>query len=459
MSLRMSAWRAADRVGVALGSDRIVALRLGGDREGSETWSRPLTPVPDGGAGWVDLAAAFEEMQGSFALGRAMLRIALLPSMVRVRRVELPRLWPDELRLVLARDAARYFPGPDDPRELAVVPCGRTRGSPVPYLMAAACGSLLDQVYRAAEPIGWGVECIAPAHEAWRAAALTYAPALRRRNAWLVVLGYWGIEALRLEHGRLAAIRRFVPGAFDRCAAVLAEPAGELAPVLAIVGAEASRLSLTTKLMECGVDVLEPPRNGDPKQTPEALAARFASPAAALALVPTRVREERVRRSARLSARLLAGAAASLALAAGIELWGAHRELDALAAQRALIRTSVDEAMRAREVIGGLDARLRVLASAESQGSRWAWALTDLAEHLPSPAHLTGLRGEADSLVAEGVAEHAAAVFESVAKASEFGAVRAAAPIRQEARDSGPAIERFTLAARLAVLPTTAADR
>jgi Tfp pilus assembly protein PilN len=168
---------------------------------------------------------------------------------------------------------------------------------------------------------------------------------------------------------------------------------------------------------------------------------------------------ERWRRTRRLSHRLVAGAAALLLLSAGFELWGAHRELAALHGQRETIRGTVVKAMELREAVAEVDDRLRGLAAAETAASRWSGVIADVAEHLPADAHLISLRGAGDSLVLEGVAARAAGVFESLQQAPGVAGVRAEAPIRQEARDSAPPVERFSLGARLAASPHAAAER
>lgn len=405
-------------IGLALGRDRLTAVTLGRrSSAGDETWSRPLEPCADGRTGWSDLVPALEELRELTGLARARLRVSLLPPLVQTKRIELPRLRADELRRILTRDVGRYFSGRDAPRVVAVAPCGQGRRSPWPYLVCATDSGTLDALYSSVGRIGWTVESVAPAYPAWQMAATRKRPELRRGDGWVAIDMDCRIERLRLERGRLAEIRRFREA--DRASAL-----------------EAADVTMA----------------GD---SIEVLAARYASYGRDLDLVPEDVRDHRVRRSNRRSTRLVLGAAALLSLSAGVELWGAHRELRALEDRRVMLRSRVAEAMRAREQLDGLDARLRALAAAQASASRWALALTSTADHLPRTAYLVDLRGEADTLMMEGVAQQAAQVFEALGKAPGFVAVRAAAPIRQEAQDSGAAIERFTLSARLgsAALP------
>ena len=139
-----------------------------------------------------------------------------------------------------------------------------------------------------------------------------------------------------------------------------------------------------------------------------------------------------------------------LLLSATTELWGAHRELAALQAERRGLAPLVAQAMDLRQTVDGVHERLRALAAAEAGASRWTAVIASVAEHLPSDAHLLSLRGDGDSLVLEGIASRAAGAFESLRAAPGVLGVRAEAPIRQEAQDSAAPVERFTLGARLA---------
>jgi hypothetical protein len=283
------------------------------------------------------------------------------------------------------------------------------RRSPATYLVTTADAAVLESVFASVADAGWRVKSVVSAYSAWEAGARRLWPELVRAAGGVSVSCGDKIEVLQLEAGRLSMVRRF---------AAWAAPSA----------ADLSRAITSSQLA----------------------AARSCEHAAGPELLPDCVRLERRRSTGRLSAKLLAASAALLVLTAGIEAWGAGRELGAVQRRRAALEENVARAMQVRDEMSQLDARLGILADAEASRSQWARTLVSIAEHLPIDAHLVGFRGSADSLVLEGEAERAGLVFESLQKAPGVLAVRADAPIRQEARDSGPAVERFTLAARLA---------
>lgn len=433
--------RLPERVGIALGRGRISAVRLSrrGHPAGPDVWSQETT----------DLASAFADLRDGLDIRNGRLHIALLPPLVQVRRIELPRLGEATVRQVLTRDAARYFPGAGGPQVIGVTCLGRGRQSPLPYLVAAADAEMVDSIFEAAENAAFAIDSLVPAHSAWEAGARILWPELRRETAGLVIAGEDRTDVIGLDRGRLSLLRRF-PSSTDPflLAKSLTESGTELR--LAVIGPEEPREPIVTELESRGVRVL--PVNGSQPltQLPERFAASMVGRARGPALLPERARVERDRMARRLSAQLLSGAAALLVFAAGVELWGAHRELASVESRRATLRATVASAMVVRDEMSELDDRLGALAAAETGRSSWAATLVNVAEYLPKDAHLVGFRGSADSVVMEGEAERASLVFESLQKAPGVLGVRADAPIRQEARDSGPAVERFTLAAVIA---------
>jgi len=80
--------------------------------------------------------------------------------------------------------------------------------------------------------------------------------------------------------------------------------------------------------------------------------------------------------------------------------------------------------------------------------------IASLTDALPDDAHLLALRTRDDSVVVDGVADHAARVFDALEKADGLTGVRAAAAVRREIQEGGAdALEHFVIAAR--VVPPT----
>lgn len=408
-------------VGVALGTDHIWAVRPGSSArtDSSELWSRPLDAPPRDGA-WDDLAEALHGIRETLQLERGALAIALLPPLVQARLVTLPRLRPDERRRILTRDAGRYFL---EAREslLADGTPREGRASPASVLAAAAPARIIELVLGAAAAAGWGVDTIVPAEAVWEVVAGERWSDGARRGMHLVLPLGDRTEILHLAGGRIRSIRRV--------------PAGTRAE-----------------------DVIEDSSAVVHVERPEPLAALSAGSVTGPELLPERLHAARARRTTTLTWRLAAAAAGFLLLSGAFELLGAHRELAAPRAERLALRAEVQGAMTAREAIDGVGDRLAVLARAEATAPRWSAVLATVAERLPADAHLESFRGRGDSLALNGVAGRAAGVFEQLQHAPGIAAVRADAPIRQEAREGAPPLERFALSARLApAIPPEAA--
>jgi Tfp pilus assembly protein PilN len=132
-----------------------------------------------------------------------------------------------------------------------------------------------------------------------------------------------------------------------------------------------------------------------------------------------------------------------------VELWGARRELGALRAQREALRPAVADAMAIRDSLGTVRGALETLASLEATAPHWSGFLTDVADYLPSGAHLLALRAAGDSAVLQGVAREAAGAFEAIRQIPDVSGVRAEAPIRQEIAADGTPREYFALGTKV----------
>jgi Tfp pilus assembly protein PilN len=100
--------------------------------------------------------------------------------------------------------------------------------------------------------------------------------------------------------------------------------------------------------------------------------------------------------------------------------------------------------------------QLATLGAAQRTAARWSEVVAALSDKLDEDAYLTAFRGRGDSVVVDGLAEHAARAFDAVEKTPGLVSVRAAAPVRREAPSGGPALERFTIAALLGQRTTVA---
>ncbi len=400
---------------------RTIGIAVAADRIATATWSRPLTPRALGAGEWDDLRTALVELRESLALRAPRAAIALLPPLAQARLLELPPLRPAEYRRILSRDAARYFPTGDVAQVAAGEPLAargprRSLDSPPRVLAAAAASDLIEALVRTVDAAGWQLGSIVPAEVAWL-------QRLRGEVAALVVPAGTLVAVLRVDGGVPVALRR------------VRRPLHEAPRVVREVIAE----------LECdgaAVQVLD-----------DALSAAAAGAVSAPGpqLLPDRVVVERRRGVNRRMIQLSAAALALLLAAAGLDLWGARRELAAVASRRAAIREEVAAALARQDTLESLVARHAALERAGGAAVRWSEVLADFSDYLPRDAHLIAFRGRADSVGLEGIARRAAGVFEALRRAPRVAGVRADAPIRQEASQSGgPPVERFAVAARLA---------
>lgn len=411
---------------------------LSGD--GPSPWSREVADPADAAV----LEDALRELRQH--AGGGVLHLALLPPLVDLRRIELPRLRPDEVNAVLRRDARRYFPGGRGPQAVAVEMRGPAGAGRVAALAAAAPEALVEAIWEAGRRAGWDRVRIVPAHAAWTGAARLW-PAALRNDGTLVLAAGGRVEALVLWRGRLAGVRRFPFSA-------QLEDLETDRPV-ALAGPTPWQMEASAALADRGAHVLQPRAGSAVPEAPEWMAAEWAH-AAELELTPPRVLAGGMGRARRVAAVLTACAVALLAAAALIDQWGARRELAALRAARAQVAPSAAQADSVRRAAEVLALRNATVAALEASAPAWPVVLASIAESLPADAYLTAFRAEADSLVLQGEARRAGVALEALRGTAGLAGVRMSGPVRREHRTGAPAVERFVISARLGAQGTAA---
>jgi len=354
---------------------------------------------------WPSLAVAFTELRAKVPKSSERIAIVLLPPIVQVRKVELPKLAGMELRLLLSRNAAKYFPGVREPHF-----AGATlleKGSPSKYLAAAASARMIDVIVRTARDAGWNIATIGPVQAAWTEAANRRWPALRKTADEVVVPWNGQFEVLQIEAGKLVGTRRY--------------------------RAE----DLPSVVRQHTLD------------RPDESAAAFAPQARGLEILPE---VEYIRRAVarrKVLTRTIVGAVAAVALIAAGVLWHARRELNNVIQERAALRASVAQVTGAQNDIAVLTGPVSALERIETNAPLWSDVFVDVSTNLPKDAYILNFRAREDSLAADGLAARGATVFENMSGAVLIDSVRSAGPIRRQVRPGAKPMDQFTLTARV----------
>ena len=444
------------RIGVAIAPGRMWAsfananpLARRADGEIRETSLEPLGAASD----WPDLEDALRNLREDLAPDGGSLAIALLPPLVRLRRLDLPPLTDAETRGVIERSASKYFTGVREPQVVAISRVMHRLRRSGTVTAAASPARVVAAILNAARAAGWSVAAIRPAHAAWIAGARAQWSQLGGEVAQLAVLRDDSTELLRLEHGGIAGVRQFgnIATRVEQLVDAVIESSDGSTPLpLLTIGPETHRRLLAAPLGERGIQLGERAAKWRAiSESPEAMAAAFAHEAKELDLLPQQAHAARDATARRRALQLAAAAIVFLLVAAGAQLWDVRRELASVQARRAEIRAAVDGASEARTTIEALRRRLTALEPVEADATRWSAVLAQVAAYLPRDAWLVDVRATADSMVLEGIASRAAGVFDRLSRAPAIASVKPAGSIRRDVTESGATIERFSLAARL----------
>jgi Tfp pilus assembly protein PilN len=151
----------------------------------------------------------------------------------------------------------------------------------------------------------------------------------------------------------------------------------------------------------------------------------------------------------KLAWRLAGVAAALLLLSSLLELWSVKHRLRVVRDEREALRGQIAATLAGRTTLDATFRQLAALSGIERGSARWSSVITSLSQAVPDDAYLTALRIRQDSVIVDGLGEHAARVFDALSRTPGLTDVRAAAPVRRESQDEGPALEHFTIGARV----------
>jgi len=435
------------RTGIAISATELCAadIRLKGASRGG--WCAALEP-PNGEPGWPSLANALGELARTLGVNDGVLAVSLMPPLTEVRRLDLPPLRDDERQRLLTRNAPRYFVNARGPQVIGASSIGRRRrGVGAPVIAAAASTRLVAAIHIAAQQSGWTIETVAPAESAWCAAACALWPMFSHHQAHVIIAHDDRTDLLELENGRLVGVRRFRGGGAD--AAMIADNLGPTARV-GVAGAPELRRELAAALDRFGVRAITPV--GDAvalSESGDLLAAHFAGGEGGPVLRSEDAAAVERARATKVAWRLAGAAAALVLLSSALELWSVKHQLRGVRDERAALRGQIAATLVGRTTLDATYRQLAALNGVERTSPRWSSVITTLSQAVPDDAYLTALRIRQDSVIVDGLGEHAARVFDALARTRGLTDVRAAAPVRRESQEDGPALEHFTIAGRV----------
>ena len=453
-------------VGVALSATAICIVPRSGPGAKHDVWRAALHPLNGDGSGWPALTAALHELSRVLGVTGGRLDVALMPPLTEIRRLDLPPMGDAELRTLLARNAGRYFVGARAAQLVGTVMAPQRQSGPVGGVIAAAAPMrLVAALHAAARDAGWIVDAVSPAEGAWCSAIGSLWPATTRQESYLLVCGEERTDLLHVDQGRLASVRRFRAGAADATLVAQAIQAADGARSKSVarvsaVGAGGQRDALTRALATSGVTVTAPPAEwAERAGHSDLLAASFAGANAAPLLRTEATFASRREQQRRIVTRISVASFALLIVAALLSLWGAKRQLRAVEAERAVIRPQISATLVGRTSVENAYRQLAALATAQRTSVQWSAVIAGVSAHLDPDAHLISLRGRDDSVTVDGVAKRAFKAFGSLVDMPGLTGVYAPAPVRRESPLGAPAVEHFTIAARVAQSPAPAAPR
>jgi hypothetical protein len=450
------------RTGVALSLTEVCAadVRLVGNR--GSMWRMTIEPPDSNGGGWPSLANALRELAEALGVTGGRLAIALMPPLTEVRRLDLPPLKPEELQQLLSRNAGRYFLTAREPQFVGTTMTRRaSRNGPAPIVGASASARLVNAIYAAAREAGWIVEGVVPAEIGWRVAATSLWPAFARGVSHVLVHHADRTDLLQLENGNLAGVRRFRAGAVDAeliASALQESRSNGTPPRVGSLGTLEPRQALANSLSRASADLSAPPADwSGPSADPMFVAATFVTPDEGLTLRTHDVVESRAARGRRITWSIIAATVGLLIVAAGLELWGVRRELNAVNAERAKIRPQLQTTLTGRTNFETSNRKLSALFAAHRQSPYLSGVIASVTDALPEDAYLLSFRAHRDTLVLDGLAKHAAAAFDALEARPELANVQSIAGVQRQLQEDGTALEHFTVQARmlLPVPPST----
>lgn len=439
-------------LGVALSANRCVATWAAAD---GTLNTRDLPIDTTGADAWSALHDAMRQVLDGVRAVRSddacTVRVALLAPLVEVRTVTLPPVSTHDAQRLLARAAARHFLSVTESMVVGVSTPVAVDGGATTRVAAAVPARLLRAIRDAVTAAGGTLGDVVPALVTW---PLGDAP--RRAPFAVIEVSDHLFELVTWQHGAPVAVRRFARP--DDLSALGDACAAQGDPVT-LIAADPAGAAIETALTQRGVSLARADADAPASRTSSA-AARAAwrlatmpwlANAEALPLALADTDRDTAPRSGASSSvwqrRMLLAAGLLLLATAGVYRVGVLRELQAVRAARATLAPVLDSlGLRARA--DDPFALERTVRATARTAVPWARVLATLGVTLPRDAHLLSVRATGDTIVLDGAARDAGAVFAALERA-RFADLAATAPVRRERSATGEVTERFTFRARV----------
>jgi len=437
------------RLGLAIGPDRIVAVELRRTARGvrpGRVHARSLETAP-GNAAWPELGEALNELLEALGAQSATVDVALLPPLASAKVLSLPRLRRRDLRMLVERNAKRFFLVPAQRVVADAAPLrGGLSSGPRPTLGVCADADLMEAIEYALSQAGLACSAISPAATALAEAVRVLEPRARRDRVVVAIAAQEWKEGVALERGQAVSVENWawvrtaeLPAAATR----MGDQAfgGDAVRGVLFLGAhgEGERGGAMEREEMLDVDAASVC-----EFEPAALAAFGAtllSEDAPVLLSPT-CRRRHARRIRRRVAALSTAAVMTLVLAAHLHLSGVRRELEAVMVQREALAAEVTAAFELQWLAGALRGRLGAIVQQQASLSNWTPTLAALARALPDSVYLLSVTADSGGLRLEGIAPQAAEAVRALQASSQLKGVQLLAAFRQDGVDD---LERFDL--------------
>ncbi len=394
------------RLGLTIGHDRIMAVRLSTRGDTALALEAPLASKPVPGTPWTELEEALRGLLEECWAARAVADVAILPPLSRSKCVDVPAVSASQLDPLIKRNLRRYFAVPFPSPLSRARPTATRSGKVTRALAVCADAGVIAAIHHAAEEAGIRIASIT-------AGPVALAEGVRRR---LVqgrgrVLVTWGARgwsgAMEVDGG--------VPRWLEDWTSLSDSARAERTATSRMTGDGAEPPIHTVVLTELGLhdaavgggNPTAPPGSGSATSRHDpwiltALGAAVRGHQAPSLLPRSRVADLR-RAALRRALTLWASAAALVVAAAGVHGYGLKRELSAVQGAREFIAPQVSRALEIRRTAYAVQDRLEALDGIERDTPRWTPALAALTEVLPSSTYLVSLSTDGLSVRLGGV--------------------------------------------------------